>query len=191
MFSLTASLDLGISERVCGFPQREVPGVQSIRPSRHPRDCPEAAQIYPKGSQDGESVDPPQGRAPGVHHHQARGRSVRLSAAPLLASAHFVRSDLSSSQHRTNGPTMAGLYPTMSTLNPQAAAANTHAKNAFINHFQGLSLSAHLEISGWSRVAMFTKDHLSQQVAPGPQEFFKTRSQIVHDRDISQYAGEI
>ena len=123
-----------------------------------PQRGPEAAQIYPKGSQDGESVDPPQGRAPGVHH-QARGRSVRLSAAPLLASAHFVRSDLSSSQHRTNGPTMAGLYPTMSTLNPQAAAANTHAKNVFINHFQGLSLSAQLEISGWSRVAMLTMDH--------------------------------
>ena len=186
MFSLTASLDLGTSsKRVCGFPQREVSGEQSIRPSRHPRDCPEAAQIYPKGRQDGESVDPPQGRAPGVHH-QARGRSVRLSAAPLLASAHFVRSDLSSRQHRTNGPTMAGLYPTMSTLNPQAAAANTHAKNVFINHFQGLSLSAQLEISGWSRVARFAKDHLSQQVAPGPKEFFQTMSQIVHDRDISQ-----
>ena len=124
-------------------------------PQRLPRGSPD----IPEGSQDGKSVDPPQGRAPGVHH-QARGRSVRLSAAPLLASAHFVRSDLSSHcQHPTNGSTMAGLYPTMSTLNPRAAAANAHAKNAFINHFQGLSLSAQLEISGWSRVAMFTKDH--------------------------------
>ena len=57
-FSLTLSLDMGISEGgegVCGPLERQsswsAPGEQSICPSRHPREAQERAQRHPEGPQ--------------------------------------------------------------------------------------------------------------------------------------------
>ena len=104
-------------------PQGKVPEVLHVSNQSAPRDAPERAPRHPreglKAAWRRRARTPRE--APGAWTAPTwRGRSVRLSAPPLLASAHFVRSDLSSRQHRPNGPTMAALYPTLSTLNPRS-----------------------------------------------------------------------